>query len=250
MRLNVRKEELPDDLNEVIQEDIKKLPEITSWETYLGEDSNRKGNKKLWKEKNFGGFFQALTSAFFDIVILHVKNGVNEWLQAWIKAKTEQVIDQDDIITNIGGFIVCFRDTMNNVLVKMANEPGAEEIDLFGKKIRPNYQTPFQTSIAKLKAIKGGDRKKDETLAIMLDFAPEIGFSFENLSWQYANCCHSKSRMEDLDAYSWFQVKPEVLQLMAKKIDGRILHQDQLAMILDRKPNLINNHLLYYIKSN
>jgi len=223
----------------------RRLPEMKVEEVNLKHPGNFRDGVQQWKMQTKGKAFAALLGAFFRLVMVLVVNGTMKWVQPLIRAKTERAKDQKGKDIDVCGLVVNIYDHEGNHAVRMGNEPGAQKEIFEGKEIHPKLQPTMQTSIAKLAAVRAGDRDKDKGMAILLDIFDEKKWSFDELEWVLGDSTHDTNRIEGVVAYANIIVEDYELEDIAAKIGGFVLTLDEADELVDEQPSLFNPHFLF-----
>lgn len=236
---------LSSELQSKLDEAKQRLPEMKVEEVNLKHPGNFRNGVQQWKIQTKGKAFAALLGAFFKLAIVLVINGAIKWVQPLIRAKTERAEDQKGNGIDVAGLVVDIYDREGNLAVRMGNEPGAQK-EIFGEKeIHPKIQPTMQTSIAKLAAVRAGDKDKDKGMAILLDIFDEKKWSFDELEWVLSDAMHDTNRIEGAVVYASIVVEEDELADIAAKIGGFVLTPDDVDELIDKQPSMFNPHSLF-----
>lgn len=221
---------------------FKALPHMSIKKTNVGDAANVTKSKIVdlyWKIKyTIQGWFTALVGIHFVVQMVKVINGTFCWVQPFIYPLLRKYKTWSGNVVSTG-FVISF-ESNNEILMTVANEPGAKEMRFGKKRTRPTIRPFIQMSIQKGDDVLiKGQIEKDPVLAQMLRFA-----KIENLKWRPTSLGDANKGVNRVWK-SRSMVVSEQLNDISNSCETIIsLDRYEARELVLKRPDLLNSHAL------
>lgn len=239
----ISQKELDPELKKIIDNAIAALPEMKVQISAMDDPLNFKKGVQLWKTiYKDPSILREIVGAFFKICFTAIHTSVLCWFQPLLFGKTS-VVEFETGPKDIYSVVVYFKDTNDNYLWTIENEPGASPVIINNEEKHPKLRPIFQGSMTKIDAVKNGEIQKDLTMAKLLTEMEKTNVKFEDLIWSIGNF-HDTTKIVGLTMHTTIETSPEVLAEMARNTGGMIMTKERIKNIKDAWPDLLSHHIL------